>query len=109
MIPNYIAYIPNYLRPETIIYSQQENTCNSNTIIGLFCVLLDAKVYVCLSSSFLEILGAHHQYSTCPIKKICEHQQHGCIVLHDKSIETLCIQCGMTKPSSVLIKVGYYY
>ena len=70
MISKHIAYIPNSLRLETIIYSQQENKCNSNTTIGLFCVLLYYKVYICFSSSFLEILVAHYQYSTCPIKNM---------------------------------------
>ena len=53
MIPKHIAYIPNSLRSETIIYNQQENTRNSSTMIGLFYVLLDAKVYTYINISLL--------------------------------------------------------
>ena len=69
-----------------------------------------------LECSYKKLIGKKGKAKYIPIdnddellETICEHQQHGYIVLHDKSIETLCIQCGIKEPSSALIKIGYYY
>lgn len=67
------------------------------------------QVYSCLSVCILDALKVTPIIFSRPTKVECTHNQYPCVVLHDASISSVCLQCGMTGPCSILIDVGARY
>lgn len=44
-----------------------------------------------------------------PTAVVCNHNKYPCIVLHDDTINSICLACGMNGPCCILVDVGNHY